>query len=224
MQGRKIFVLSGRKFGRLTVIKLTHKDKHRRYYYDCICECGNTKNILNNSLISGDTRSCGCLHKEVMTKHGLKGTSFYSRYIDMKRRCYDAKRESYKYYGGRGITVCQEWLDDFINFKNDMYESYLEHVKEFGVRQTSIDRKDNNGNYSKENCKWSTGKEQRVNQRERFTHINFKKFKAISPEGKVFFASNQSEFARKHMLSGSNINNCLRGRELTCKGWQFEYI
>jgi len=83
----------------------------------------------------------------------------------MKKRCLNENNPSYKNYGGRGIKICQRWLDDFANFMNDMLDSYIEHVSKYGEKNTTLDRIDTNGNYEPSNCKWSTFKEQNNNQR-----------------------------------------------------------
>jgi hypothetical protein len=95
--------------------------------------------------------------------HGMKGSRFYEIWRNMKKRCFNLNRKDYKNYGGRGITVCEEWLT-FKNFMNDMYGSYQAHVKKFGENNTTLDRKDANGNYEPSNCKWSTRIEQNNNK------------------------------------------------------------
>ena len=94
----------------------------------------------------------------------MKWTRFYKIWEGMKHRCLCVNATSYKYYGARGIEVCKSWLE-FTNFRDDMYEDYLKHVKEYGEKETSIDRMDNDGNYEKKNCQWATWDEQAKNSR-----------------------------------------------------------
>jgi len=161
--------LIGRKFGRWTILEFAYK-KGKYSYYKCICDCGTEKNVLLNSLKYNKSKSCGCYNKETMSKtmttHGMRKTRFYNIWNHMKHRCYNKNVKDYKYYGERGIKVCAHWLESFENFRDDMYESYLEHVKQFGEKNTTIDRfPDQNGNYELTNVRWATYKEQSNNQR-----------------------------------------------------------
>ena len=170
--------LINKRFGRLIAIK----SLGRKIYpsggkiteWLCYCDCGKEHKVLLTTLLRGEVKSCGCLQRELaakklfkhgMAKKGKKRTRFYQIWAGMKTRCTNKKRFYYKlYYGGIGIKVCDEWMK-FENFKNDMYQCYLEHIEKFGIKNTTIDRIDPYGNYKKENCRWATIQEQNLNQR-----------------------------------------------------------
>lgn len=150
--------LVGVKFGSLTVeCRLPETNKQGHVIWKCNCMCGNTCYVTTGSLNSKHTRSCGCLSKVWAVKHGLRNSSEYRIWQNIKSRCYNENLEFYKDYGARGITVCDEWKNDFMAFYNDM-----------GPRPSprhSIDRKDNDKGYSKDNCRWATAEEQQNNTR-----------------------------------------------------------
>lgn len=157
------------RFGRLVVTGLRGKRKGA-YYYDCVCDCGNTRLVRRDSLVKGATVSCGCYNvervKETHINHGMYNTRFYKIYIGMKQRCYNPNNTWYEKYGGRGITICDRWMDEehgFENFKDDMYDKYLEASNKYGEENISINRIDNDGNYFPENCEWVTMKDQNFN-------------------------------------------------------------
>lgn len=158
--------LIGQVFDRLTVIKYAYR-KHGKSYWSCTCNCGSEKQIFASTgdLKKGHTKSCGCLVIEVSTKlntsHGLSHTRLYSIFYGMLQRCSDLNNKD---YGGRNIKVCERWLNLEI-FINDVQDSYLQHVEEFGEDNTSLDRINSNGNYEPNNIKWSTKKEQSRNTR-----------------------------------------------------------
>jgi len=159
--------LTSKKFGKLTVIKFVGKNKWGNALWLCRCDCGIEKPLSGGELNRGTARSCGCSKGEFITKskikHNMANTRFYKIWESMKRRCDCRSDKSYERYGGRGINYQKTWTQ-FINFKNDMYESYVTHCIEFGEKETTLDRKNYNIDYLKSNCQWATMKEQQNNR------------------------------------------------------------
>ena len=193
---RNLKNLIKQRFGRLVVIGFL--TRNNLIYWECRCDCGNGTEVSTGNLKSGGTQSCGCLIKEILKKqqkpiHGMSKSRPYRIWTHMKERCENKKRKDYKNYGGRGIKVCDRWKGSFEFFWEDMKEGYSDNL--------TIDRKNNNGNYEKFNCRWISQKEQGNN-----TRVN----KLITYKGKT---QTQSQWSDK-----LNIHRCLLAYRLKT-GW-----
>ena len=169
--------ITGMKFGRLTVLRLSHKDNRKECHWLCKCECGNQKVVSGNKLRSGNTKSCGCLQKEFLDgrlrrKHGLTNTKLYATWENMKHRCEDPKNWMYPNYGGRGIKVCEEWHNSSTFFEWAYSHGYKEGL--------TIERIDVNGNYELGNCTWIPIKNQYLNRTDSHFVTAFGKTQTIS--------------------------------------------
>lgn len=158
--------LTNKVFGKLTAIKVVGRNKHKSLIWECLCECGNKCYPTSNSLLSGNTKSCGCVRRkknsEKMKKanftHGKTYTRLYNIWCAMKGRCYRHTNDHYSSYGERGIEVCNEWKNDFQSFYDwAINNGYNENL--------TIDRIDNNKGYSPENCQWLSFSENTRKQR-----------------------------------------------------------
>lgn len=189
--------LTGQRFGKWFVINRAESDKFGHAQWLCRCDCGNEKIVNSTSLKSGRSKNCGCITKERLTKHNKFNTRLYRILHGMKGRCYNSKNDNFKNYGGRGITICQEWLDDFMNFYNwAINNGYSDEL--------SIDRINNDGNYEPSNCRWADVKTQSRNT-SRTNLITF---------------NNETmclrDWAKKLNINESTLNNRIR------KGWNIE--
>ena len=154
----------GRRYGKLTVIAYDKSVKENLYFI-CKCDCGNIKSIQKGGLVRGAATSCGCKLIERNTKHNLSRTRLYRVFRDMKNRCYNKNSPDYKNYGGRGIKICDEWLNDFTAFNKWAFENgYDENAPKMAC---TIDRINNDLGYSPENCRWVDIATQNRNKRQR---------------------------------------------------------
>lgn len=181
--------LVGQKFGRLTVLARLENNKHGNRRWACACDCGKASTALSRQLVSGHTASCGCYNRDRITKHGMHKSTEYGIWAQMIERCHNPKGgDKYDRYGGRGIEVCARWRESFSNFYADMgARPSLEHT---------IDRQDNNGPYSPDNCKWETWHHQYRNRRQT-VWIEFKGEKLCQKDWCSRYALDEATFTAR---------------------------
>lgn len=155
MSRRKVDLV-GIRYGKLLVLeKVKERTKIGAVLWLCICDCGNTRKAMASNLIAGSATSCGCESYKTRKLHGMTKTITFKSWDSMKQRCLNEKAPDYHRYGGRGVKICEAWLQSFNNFLKDMGER---------PEGKSLDRIDVNGNYEKANCRWATRSEQQRNK------------------------------------------------------------
>lgn len=150
---------TGQKFSRLTVLFRNGTNHYKKVMWRCLCECGKETDVIAGALVTGNTTSCGCALKEVITKHGGTNKGSYNTWRAMMRRCYKQQDKDYARYGAKGVSVCDRW-HEYLNFAIDMGEPSGDET---------LDRIDVYGNYNPNNCRWAGVKTQNRNVRVRAT-------------------------------------------------------
>lgn len=211
--------LTNQTFGKLKVVSRADNrvepSGRSKVYWLCKCECGNEKEIESSSLRAGTSKSCGCVGrgkiKNLNLSHNKYKTPEYRAYQKMKERCLNKNVDRYKNYGGRGITICDSWLESFQNFYEDMGERPSpEH---------SLDRKNVNGNYEKENCRWAT-KNQQDNNKVNTIYVQHNNETKSLSDWCRYYGLNYKSTWKKYKLNNSFediIKNVNYGRRINIK-------
>lgn len=212
---------TGRRFGRLVVVKY-----HGNSQWLCKCDCGNTAIVFSSALNRGATQSCGCLHRERASKanitHGKSKTRLYDVWNGMKERCLNPMSLNYQNYGGRGITICDEWQKSFESFEKWAMENGFDPNLPF--HKCSLDRIDNSKGYCPENCRWVTYSEQARNRRKCRKPNLWRAVEQIDQFGNVIGRyPSITDAAMKTGISRQEISGVCCGRRRITHGTRWRY-
>lgn len=199
-------ILEGDRYHSWTVIRSLGKiKKWANHYWECKCDCGTVAPVSGSRLMSGNARNCKSgIHMKGRNKtHGMRYERIYVTYKNMKRRCYSPKCSMYHKYGGRGIKVCDRWLESFENFYEDMKDGYNDTLQ--------IERNDVNGDYCKENCRWATPLEQARNKTNT-AYITYKGVTKRAHDWAALIGANPKSLSRRVYL-GWPPEHCLFGKQ-----------
>jgi len=197
--------LAGQRFTRLVVLDHAgiKQPRGRCAKWRCLCDCGKEKTVASDHLKKGLIRSCGCIKVELIvstfTKHGLAGSPEYSAWLSLINRCTNPNHKSFAGYGGRGISVCDSWMNSV--------EAFLKDMGRRPSPQHSIDRKNNDGNYEPGNCRWAIQSEQ--NRNKRCTRLNVdivRKIRALAKD-----SHRLCEIARMLNVPYTSVKNVVLG-------------
>ncbi len=225
--------LPGEKFNYLTILEeVPSKNKDGRPYYLCLCDCGNTREVSQNNLRTGQVKSCGCYKLKTPSnlRHGKSSHPLYDVYLAIKQRCFNPQNKAYKDYGGRGIVMEEPWLSSFDSF----YTWCLNHKYKKGLQ---LDRRDNNGPYAPWNCRFVTRRENMRNTRRAFIveyggikQSLYDLYKKVKPPLKYLTVYNRITVlgwdiekalteGSKQKMSTQNWKNCEKGLKKLYESW-----
>lgn len=215
----------GKKYGRMTILEVVGQTKNYEKLVRCKCDCGNEKVVRLALLKNGHTKSCGCFNSEKSSRHmkrlhdkgmvphvvhGKSETALYRVWASMKARCLNPDEPAYPNYGGRGITVCEEWRDSFTAFYDWAIKDYRKGL--------TLDRMNVNGGYSPDNCRWVTRKEQARNKR---NNVSVSQYDINGRFIRVW--DTMGEAAENTSATIQNIWSCCNGRHKSAGGYIWRY-